>query len=398
MSGGDRIAIECLKRWTHSFRRILVVTTLAGKALYVRNAVLQADYLVTTRMVLRKHSLLNNIALQFLSITKCLLTLSRLLKYLQGQHSFLYSASDFPADFLPALIAKILRPRCIWVTGFFLFAPSPVSQESPYRGTRTLGPALWHITQIPIISLVRTFADVVFVTNELDRHRLAYGKRLPLDRIVAVRGGVDLRLSRDVPDSLVKTYDGVFVGRLHPQKGILELAEIWRFVCRRFPGAKLAIIGNGELEDELRMRIARTGLTQNIDMLGFMDGREKIRILKRSKIVLHPVIYDSGGMAPAEAMACGLPGICFDLPALRTYYPRGMLRVPRYDLEKFAEAILCLLENRELYSRFSSEALEEAKSWDWDRRARDMLEAIMNHPLFSASREHVQNPSSLRLS
>jgi glycosyltransferase involved in cell wall biosynthesis len=50
-------------------------------------------------------------------------------------------------------------------------------------------------------------------------------------------------------------------------------------------------------------------------------------------------------MAAWEAMACGLPGVSFDLPALRTYYPKGMLKTPCYDLKAFAENILKLLND-----------------------------------------------------
>ncbi len=380
MSGGDRIAIECLRRWTHAFQRMLVLTTLAGKAMYVRNAVPNADYVISTRIVLPKHSLPNNIILEFLTTVNSLLKIPSLLKQ-RDKHLVLYSTSDFPGDSLPALAMKILRPKCFWLSSFYLFAPSPWSPESPYHGAKILRAVLWIMAQRPILALMRRFADMVLVTNELDKQMVADGKRLTIDRVIAVRGGVDLKLSEEVLEPPVKNYDAVFIGRLHPQKGVLELVKIWKLVCSRLPKARLAVIGNGELEDELRSCIDGNGLAQNIEMFGFMDGREKIRIFKQSKIVLHPAIYDSGGMASAEAMACGLPGICFDLPVLRTYYPKGMIRVPRNDLGRFAEAIVLLLNDSKHYSRLSQEAMEQSKSWDWDNRADNVLEEIRNHPL-----------------
>ncbi len=379
MSGGDRIAIECLKRWAHAFQRILIVTTPAGKAIYVRNSVLQADYFLSTNMILPRHSLLNNIALQLIAMVKSLFIMRRLFEHMANHKVVLYSASDFPGDFFPALMFKILIPRFKWLASFFLFAPPPFSQANPYRGTRVFRAALWHMAQIPILRLTKLFADLVFVTNEPDRRRVGDGKNLSLDRVLAVRGGVDLKLSQDIPESPTKSYDAVFVGRLHPQKGVLELVEIWKLVCGRLPRARLAVIGNGELEGELRRRMAKHRMSENVELLGFLDGRDKINVFKQSKIVLHPALYDSGGMAPAEAMACGLPGICFDLPVLKSYYPKGLLRVPRYDLERFAETILLLLNDTKLYATLSAEALEETKAWDWDRRAGEILEVIRSH-------------------
>ena len=144
------------------------------------------------------------------------------------------------------------------------------------------------------------------------------------------------------------------------------------------PNAKLAMIGEGYLEEEIKKKIKALNLENNITLYGFTDGSEKIKIFKSAKIVLHPAIYDSGGMAPCEAMACGLPGVSFDLPALRTYYPKGMLKTPCFDLKGFAENILKLLNDQDLYMKLSKEAIELAKEWDWDKRAKELLDAIIS--------------------
>jgi glycosyltransferase involved in cell wall biosynthesis len=379
MSGGDKIAIECLKRWVHAFDKISVITTPAGMAMYTRNSLPELDYVISTKIVLRKHSFLNNFALQILTAVKSFAVIARMQRQLQSNRVVLYSASDFPGDFLPGLFLKLITPKSTWLASFFLFAPSPVSRQNPYKGLRAFSAGLWHFVQIPIFMLTKSFANLIFVTNDIDRKRFLNKRGLGSDHVITVRGGVDLKLLRDVPQPSVRTYDAVFVGRLHPQKGVLELIDIWRLVCRKFPDARLALIGNGDLEDELRKRILSYGLDKSIEMIGFVDGSRKIKIFKQSKIVLHPVIYDSGGMAPAEAMACGLPGVCFDLPVLRTYYPKGMIKVPRFDLEQFAEAIIRLLTDSKLYSRMSSEAIEETNSWDWDSKAKEFLTVIRNH-------------------
>ena len=151
------------------------------------------------------------------------------------------------------------------------------------------------------------------------------------------------------------------------------MIEIWKIVCMKKKDAKLAMIGVGELEGSIKDKIKMNGLDKNVVLFGFKDGLEKIRIFKDSCVVVHPAIYDSGGMAACEAMACGLPGVSFDLPALKTYYPKGMLKSACFDLGHFAENILNLLTNKELYGKTSKDALELAKEWDWDQRAKDLL-------------------------
>jgi len=61
-------------------------------------------------------------------------------------------------------------------------------------------------------------------------------------------------------------------------------------------------------------------------------------------------------MAAAEAMAWGLPGVSFDLEALKTYYPKGMVKTPCFANNKFAQNIIDLLTNQKTYRQYSQEA------------------------------------------
>ncbi|HBE01670.1 MAG TPA: hypothetical protein DC049_04250, partial [Spirochaetia bacterium] len=172
-------------------------------------------------------------------------------------------------------------------------------------------------------------------------------------------------------------YDAVFIGRFHAQKGAVELIDIWKKVCARKNGSRLAMIGAGPLETVIRKKIGEYNLEKNISFFGFLDGIPKLEVFKKSRMVLHPAIYDSGGMAACEAMACGLPGVSFDLPALKTYYPQGMLKTACFDFEAFAANILRLLYDETLYQKLSCEALALVReNWDWNKRAEDIWNEV----------------------
>lgn len=138
----------------------------------------------------------------------------------------------------------------------------------------------------------------------------------------------------------------------------------------------MAILGSGPLSNQLQNKIKQHGLSGNVKTFGFVDGVEKFKIIKDSKVVVHPSIMDSGGMAACEAMVCGLPGVSFDLESLRVYYPKGMLKVPCYDFKIFANNILKLLENESFYHNLSKEAMNFAKQWDWDKMAKETLNKV----------------------
>ncbi len=161
-------------------------------------------------------------------------------------------------------------------------------------------------------------------------------------------------------------------------KGVDYLIDIWDRVCKILPNARLALIGNGskDFEEKIQQEISKRGLKRNIDTLGYMDGIDKYLVLKASKVFLHTSIYDNSGMTAAEAMACGLPAVRFDIPALRIAYPKGMLVVPLKDSGEFAKAVLQLLTNNDLFCKLQKEALELAENWDWDKKAGNILEYI----------------------
>ena len=138
----------------------------------------------------------------------------------------------------------------------------------------------------------------------------------------------------------------------------------------------MAVIGSGEMEEKMRKKIKEYNLEGNVKFLGVMIGDDRNKVLQQSKIILHPAVYDSGGMAAASGLACGLPGACFDLPVFKTYYPKGFLRAKIGDIDDFSQKVINLLEDNQLYNKMSREASEEAKTWDWPRRVANFIRKI----------------------
>lgn len=382
MSGGDRINLTFIKKWVKEGHQVKLFTGKSGQTIYEINDTENIEFIITSSFLSKKFSHIRLIIFEIVSLVGgC----KRVLKinHLQGTKNIIYSASDFWPDSVPAFILKLRNPDVKWIAGFYLFAPKPWQKDSPYRADfmKWLIGLLYWLTQFPIYYLVKKHADYIFVTSEPDIKRFITKKRSS-DKIVVIRGGVDTREANEYLNSthvipiIERRYDAVFIGRFHYQKGTLELIDIWQLVCNKKPDAKLAMIGVGSLEKEIKEKIRMLNLEKNIELLGFKDGEEKYEIFKQSKIVVHPATYDSGGMAACEAMAWGLPGVSFDLEALKTYYPKGMLKTWCYDLNKFADNIIELLENKESYGKNSRDATNWAREWAWDKKAEEVLQKI----------------------
>jgi len=359
-SGGDRILINFAKNLVSEGVEVMVFTTQQGQRM-------MAYYEVPQNLIsVWRTSSSFPLALEAERLSKGII---KALSLKVSKGTVIYSSSNLLDDLIPGLLLKLRHPKSVkWVVGFWMFPPRP-SKRWPYVGRLALrGFAYYFTVMIPLL-LYSRLADAYWVTNPLDRITL---RRFGVDpkKVLVVMGGVDAGACLKPGP---KVYDAVFVGRFHPQKGVVQLVDIWKLVVKRRPGSRLAMIGNGPLFEEVRRRIKELGLESNVDLLGFMDGREKMEIFAKSKIFVHPVIYDSGGMAPCEAMVCGLPLVTYDLESERAYYPVGSLRAKPGDLVDFALAVVRLLEDEELYGRLSEEAREYCARWDWHERANEAL-------------------------
>ena len=376
LSGGDHIFIELVKRWRS---KLEITLYLSKEGLDICNR----EGLNTIPQLMWASDQMKSFGYLIDAIYRTGVSIRKSFSIETAPGDIVLSSSDFWPDFIPAYLLKKRNPKIHWIAGFFLFAPKPWQKESPYKGKRFLKGLVYWISQLFSYHFIRNSADIVFVTSQPDVDRFITPYRA-IDKVIVIRGGVDIVAAEAYLNSGKvislenRTYDACFVGRFHDQKGVLELIQIWKTVCEQLPRARLAMIGVGPLERKVRTQVSQYHLEKNIDLLGFMVGDEKFNIFKQSRVVVHPATYDSGGMAAAEAMAWGLPGVGFDLKALKSYYPQGMLKTRCFDNRKFAENILKLLSNHQYYQTLSEEALLlTRKHWDWNFRAQEIYDGVI---------------------
>jgi len=375
-SGGDTIFLEFIKAWQKKLD-ITVFGSQETRALLKRYQ-LKPKFILTDKA--NPHTEPTVLNLIYHTLRRKTLGLIAFAKNLQSfkNADYCYTVSDFLPDFIFGILYKLFHQNGIWLCGQYLFAPKPGAKFSPYEHQPLKG-IFYYLIQQPTQFLANKLADQILITSEPDR------KRFPKKKVIVVQGGVNIDASEKYfkKNKIIKPserkYDAVFQGRLHSQKGVLELIDIWSLVVQKKPKSTLAIIGDGQLEEKLKNKIKKFKLNKNITLFGFQSGQSKYNIFKNSKLVVHPAIYDSGGMAAAEAMAWGLPGVSFNLEALKTYYPKGVVKTPPGNYKKFSENIVKLLDDPKLYLKTSKDALELIRSiWDWRRRSQKVYNQIFN--------------------
>lgn len=384
VSGGDRIFIEFAKYWSKKHKvtiyvwdRGLNICKKLGLDKAIEFKILHVKKIFASNFVLCYFARI--IRAVFESLRLCFIPKL----FSDNKQIIVYSSSEFLMDSLPVLILKIRYPGIFWVAAWYQTAPNPLKgfSEGKRENKYHLNAFLYWLSQFLIKPFIAKFADAVLVNN--DNEKKHFPKQNNTGKTIAVLGAIDLNritIWRSKNKIKRKIYDAVFQGRFHPQKGVLELIDIWKMVVSHKPKAMLAMIGDGPLMTEVRQKIREYGLQNNISLFGFVyDGPKKYKIFAQSKIVVHPAFYDSGGMASAEAMAFGLPGIGFNLSSYKLYYPKGMFKVEIGDLENFTKKILTLLDNDRLRMEKGKEAEQMIKNgWSWDRRSEEILKKLAN--------------------
>ena len=292
----------------------------------------------------------------------------------------LYSASEFWMDSLPPFVLKLRFPKAIWVVGAFQAAPNPIKgfTQGDREETYKFSAFIYWLMQLPIKPLAKKWADIVLVNNTSEKKQFKGLDKQ--NKVLVILGAVNVAQINqfNLKNKSEKIYDAVFQGRFHPQKGVVELISIWKLVTENNPNAQLAMIGDGPLIDKVKSKIKDLNMEKNIKLFGYVfDGPIKYKVFAQSKIVVHPSFYDSGGMASAEAMAFGIPCVGFDLESYRSYYPKGMIKVPVGNLNAFSDMVIELLENKKKRDQIGNEAKEMInKDWSWDKRVDQLLAAL----------------------
>lgn len=102
----------------------------------------------------------------------------------------------------------------------------------------------------------------------------------------------------------------LFLGRIHPTKGIPMLLEAWQRVMARHMGWQLRIAGNdndGHL-DEVRRLASALGV-ERVTFTGPCHGHEKAAAFRDAALFVLPSHSENFGLTVAEALASGTPAI-----------------------------------------------------------------------------------------
>jgi len=226
-------------------------------------------------------------------------------------------------------------------------------------------------------------AAIHAITQEEVEHILAFGVDSP---IFTIPNGIDSEEFSELPprEELEKLYPELqgkkvvlFLGRIHPIKGLDILVRAFGQVARECKDVHLLIVGpdEGGYRGEVERLLASEGVIEKVTFTGMLTGKEKLAALSRANICVIPSYSEVRSIVALEAMICGLPLII----TRQCQFPEvaearaGIVIDP--DAVQLAEAMIELLDNPKLREEMGNNGRRLVmERFTWDKVAEQMVQ------------------------
>jgi glycosyltransferase involved in cell wall biosynthesis len=192
-------------------------------------------------------------------------------------------------------------------------------------------------------------------------------------KILLVPQGLSVLPLSKVPDK-EQNPTIIFIGRLKKAKLPHHALKAFRLIKKEIPEAKMWVIGDGYMLDELR-----NSKIEDVIFYGHVSNELKFQLLSKAHLVLAPGVREGWGLVVTESNAMGTPVIAYNVPGLRDSVKDRETGVLLKDNspESLAHAALSLLKDRALLRKYSENALAFSRQFNWDDTA-DVFDKIIN--------------------
>lgn len=221
-----------------------------------------------------------------------------------------------------------------------------------------------------IHSTIWNMNNALIAISKDAKNELLKWNTLPSEKVTVIYNGIDIDayesgsqpaeakkdLHLNPADFVVGT-----VARLSPEKDQRTLLAAFLKVAGRIPGAKLVVVGDGILKNELTNYSRMLGIADKVRFLGFRADINKL--LPAFDVFVLSSLTEGISLTLLEAMAAGIPVIATNVGGTPEIIDDGIsgFLIPPNDAEEIEKKIITLFNNKELAARFSKSGRIKAK-------------------------------------
>lgn len=154
----------------------------------------------------------------------------------------------------------------------------------------------------------------------------------------------------------------VFVGRLHPMKGVDILLRAWKQIAERFSDTKLWLVGDGPERENLQALAGELGIAPSARFVGSMPQEKLPQLYRDAAAVILPSRREGLPLSLLEAAACGGLCVATSIPGISEIIDDGVtgfLSVPESP-DALSSALCRALQVSPQVSRSMRDALQNS--------------------------------------
>ncbi len=224
-------------------------------------------------------------------------------------------------------------------------------------------------------------SDKIICVSESTKKQCLVDYELPEKKAVVIRNGVDInKFSPNIDGIQIREKYAIgnsplllYVGRLRILKGIHYLLYAMADIIKKYPNAKLLVIGGGAGEKDMHILTNKLGIGNNVLFGGRFSNEQLPEFYAAADIVIVPSTHEGFPLVVLEAMASGKPVVASNISGIPEAIKHGEngLLFEVGDVNQLAKHILTLLENPDLREEMGKKGRRIAEErFDWKIIAR----------------------------
>jgi glycosyltransferase involved in cell wall biosynthesis len=278
-----------------------------------------------------------------------------------------------------------LRGHAIYYTPYFalpwlLHAPSFVTvHDCIFEHNARYMPRRWERAYYKLLMRASMWrARVVFVPSRATARDVRHFYGVPAHKLVVTPEAADpgfrpvedsdstrkVRKRYGLPDSFV-----LAVGARRPHKNFGMLVR----AVSRLENAELVFVGNADkrFTDDAANEAANAG--SRVHFLGAVPEADLPLLYNLATVVACPSLIEGFGLPLLEAMSCGTPVVCSDIPVFREVAGDSVIYADPHNEAAWAQALNEVLRSAGMRSKLRDAGLKRASQFTWEQTARALV-------------------------
>jgi len=228
-------------------------------------------------------------------------------------------------------------------------------------------------------------AEKIVTVSEYEKTVIANVCKIDPEKIVVIHNAVSERFNRNIKSERLQQFRQryqlpqqfmLFFGNTAPKKNTAGVVKAYVHYCSMTAAPMPLVITDYSRSSVLTMLedSDRADLANLIFTPGYIPSSDMPLMYNCSSLFLYPSLRESFGLPVLEGMACGVPVITSEIPAIREVGGDAASFVDPENTEAIAERISSLLADQEQQELLIQMGIERAKLFSWRRSAQKLIE------------------------